>query len=251
MHIAKSILTGVFFLACGTTTGFAQERVEDTVNAVIQPLMKQQDIAGMAVHAIENPAKLYGRAIDVVSDLVGATFLPSDGQASPSDITLSLAKGARMHGARIHEGVRVLGFAMDGGLEGSLVEGEEIQRSPERLFVAGAKDPLVLRPHTAERYLVEQIRDEAHRFAITGHRGRRQKARNTSRLEDIPGIGPRRRGNLLRHFGGLAGLKAAGVEEISRVDGVNDALAERIYATLHGLDAVEDGSRQDATRSDR
>ncbi|MGH8085799.1 MAG: excinuclease ABC subunit UvrC [Lysobacter sp.] len=98
--------------------------------------------------------------------------------------------------------------------------------------------------------LVQQVRDEAHRFAITGHRGRRQKVRNTSRLEDIPGIGPRRRGNLLRHFGGLAGLKAAGVEEISRVDGVNDALAERIYATLHGLETVDGGSRTDATRSD-
>lgn len=84
--------------------------------------------------------------------------------------------------------------------------------------------------------LIQQVRDEAHRFAITGHRGRRQKARNTSRLEDIAGIGPRRRGNLLRHFGGLGGLKAAGVEEISRVEGVNHALAERIYATLHGLD---------------
>ena len=98
--------------------------------------------------------------------------------------------------------------------------------------------------------LVQQVRDEAHRFAITGHRGRRQKARNTSRREDIPGIGPRRRGNLLRHFGGLGGLKAAGVEEISRVEGVNAALAERIYATLHGLDTVDGGSRPAATRSD-
>ena len=98
--------------------------------------------------------------------------------------------------------------------------------------------------------LVQQVRDEAHRVAITGHRGRRQKARNTSRLEDIPGIGPRRRGNLLRHFGGLGGLKAAGVEEISRVEGVNAALAERIYATLHGLDTVDGGSRPAATRSD-
>jgi excinuclease ABC subunit C len=83
--------------------------------------------------------------------------------------------------------------------------------------------------------LIQQVRDEAHRFAITGHRGKRQKARTTSKLEDIAGIGPRRRASLLKHFGGLAGLKAAGVEEIARVEGVNHALAQRIYANLHGL----------------
>ncbi len=93
--------------------------------------------------------------------------------------------------------------------------------------------------------LVQQVRDEAHRFAITGHRGRRQKARNTSRLEDIAGIGPRRRASLLKHFGGLGGLKAAGAEQIAQVEGINAALAQRIYATLHGLDAGGSDRRQD------
>jgi len=118
---------------------------------------------------------------------------------------------------------------------------EELLLPDGRCVRPGAESPAL--------QFIQQVRDEAHRFAITGHRGRRQKARNTSRLEDIPGIGPRRRANLLRHFGGLGGLKAAGVEEISRVEGVNAALAERIYATLHGLESANGGVAQ-ATRSD-
>ena len=76
-----------------------------------------------------------------------------------------------------------------------------------------------------------------HHHETGGHRGRRQKTRETSRLEDIAGIGPRRRASLLKHFGGLAGLKEAGAEEISRVEGVSAALAARIYASLHGLES--------------
>jgi excinuclease ABC subunit C len=115
-----------------------------------------------------------------------------------------------------------------------VAKGEERRAGHEQLLLPDGRE---LRPgaESPALQLVQQVRDEAHRFAITGHRGRRQKARATSRLEDIPGIGPRRRANLLRHFGGLAGLKQAGSEEIARVEGINAALAERIYATLHGL----------------
>lgn len=117
-----------------------------------------------------------------------------------------------------------------------VAKGEERRPGHETLVLADGRE---VRPGAASPalQLIQQVRDEAHRFAITGHRGKRQKARMTSKLEDIPGIGPRRRASLLKHFGGLAGLKAAGADEIARVEGINAALAERIYANLHGLPA--------------
>ena len=126
----------------------------------------------------------------------------------------------------------------DLGVENVLLVGvaKGVERRPgeETLVLPDGRE---LRPGAASPALqfIQQVRDEAHRFAITGHRGRRQKARMTSKLEDIPGIGPRRRASLLKHFGGLAGLKSAGESEIARVEGINAALAARIYANLHGL----------------
>lgn len=81
--------------------------------------------------------------------------------------------------------------------------------------------------------LIQQIRDEAHRFAITGHRGKRAKKRQTSVLEDIKGLGPKRRKQLLTHFGGLRRLQKAGVEDISAVPGISQELALRVYDELH------------------
>ena len=103
------------------------------------------------------------------------------------------------------------------------------KRSPERLFVPNKKEPIVLKPHTSELFLIERIRDEAHRFAITAHRKKRKKKSMGSILEKIEGVGPKTRQALLRHFGSVRKIQAASVEELRASAGVGPEMANTIY----------------------
>jgi excinuclease ABC subunit C len=121
-------------------------------------------------------------------------------------------------------GIHVIGVA----------KGPGRRAGEETLILADSGRQLHPGPASPALHLVAAVRDEAHRFAISAHRKRREKARERSVLEDVPGIGARRRTALLKAFGGLGGVEAAGVEELTQVKGIDRGLAERIYAALHG-----------------
>ena len=135
--------------------------------------------------------------------------------------------------------------------KGRFVKGD-IERSPERVFLPGQKNPVVLRQNTSELHLLARLRDEAHRFAITFHRKLRRERNFRSVLEEIPGIGDKRKRALLAHFGSLKRIRAATVEEIAQVEGFNLQLAERVqrflaaqWAEVEAREAAEGGAELD------
>jgi len=101
------------------------------------------------------------------------------------------------------------------------------------LFLAGEEQPFTFPKESPALHLLQQIRDEAHRFAITNHRQQRTKQRKSSTLESIEGIGAKRRQLLLKHFGGLQGVKKAGIEDLKQISGISEQLAKKIYEHFH------------------
>jgi excinuclease ABC subunit C len=170
--------------------------------------------------------------------------------AAPGDDYAALreAVGRRYRRVRKEEGKLPDLILIDGG-KGQLNEAvaalEELQldhlvvvgvakgpaRKPglEHLYKKGSDRPIALAPDSPALHLIQQIRDEAHRFAISGHRARRKRARNTSVLEGVSGIGAKRRQRLLTEFGGLQAVARAGIEDLARVRGIDRALAQAIY----------------------
>lgn len=114
-----------------------------------------------------------------------------------------------------------------------VAKGPERKAGMETLFLSGCSNPIILSPDSPALHLIQQIRDEAHRFAITGHRQRRAKARTTSPLEGVKGLGPKRRQQLLKQFGGLHEVARAGVDDLCQLPGISRELAQRIYDLFH------------------
>ena len=149
--------------------------------------------------------------------------------AAPDILFIDGGKGQLSQALEVMEELQMTDMMLVGVAKG-------VERRPglEQLFVNDSKTALQLSSGSLALHLIQQIRDEAHRFAITGHRKRRQKARTRSPLEDIPGLGPKRRQALLKHFGGMRGITRASIDELAKINGISKTLAELVYNALHG-----------------
>lgn len=147
----------------------------------------------------------------------------------PDILLIDGGKGQLAEAAAVLEELQIEGVLIIG-----VAKGAERRPGAETLFLSQSGLPFILPADSPALHLIQQIRDEAHRFAITGHRARRGKARSRSPLEDIAGLGPKRRRLLLSQFGGLQEVARAGVEDLAKVRGISHELAERIYQAFHG-----------------
>ena len=150
-----------------------------------------------------------------------------ENEKRPDILFIDGGKGQVRQALEVIEALQISAVSVIG-----ITKGEGRKAALDTLTIGKCK--IELAPHSSALHLIQQIRDEAHRFAIAGHRQRRQKARTRSPLEDIAGLGVKRRQNLLKQFGGLRAITIASIDELSKVTGISRKLAEKIYDVFHG-----------------
>ncbi len=207
----------------------------------ISHTMGEATVASCVVFDTQGPAKADYRRFNIKDITPGDDYaamrqallrrytrLQQEEGKLPDILFIDGGKGQLTQAEQVLAELQVEGVTLIGVAKG-------VDRKPglETLFLSGQEQPLILPADSPALLLVQQIRDEAHRFAITGHRQRRAKARTTSVLEGIKGLGAKRRHLLLKQFGGLQELTRAGVEDLTRVHGISSELAQRIYDVLH------------------
>ncbi len=201
----------------------------------------EQTVASCVVFDRQGPAKSAYRRFNIDGIRPGDDYAAlaqattrryqriKDGEVEAPDVLF--IDGGKGQVAAVREALAKL--AMDSIRIVGVAKGPDRKPGMEVLIPAETGRPIMLPPHSPALLLIQQIRDEAHRFAVTGHRQRRSKAKQHSTLEDIAGLGPKRRQQLLRQFGGLREISRAGVDALSSVDGISHQLAQRIYDTFH------------------
>jgi excinuclease ABC subunit C len=202
----------------------------------------EQTVASCVVFGREGPIKSDYRRFNITGITPGDDYAAMrqallrrfkrlrEGEGKAPDLLLiDGGRGQLTQAIEVLAELELAGLALLG-----VAKGGERRAGEEGLWRPAALAPLRPPGHRPAALLIQQIRDEAHRFAISGHRARRGKQQTQSVLDDVAGIGPKRRKALLQNFGGLRGLERAGVEELMRVEGISRALAQRIYEKLHG-----------------
>ena len=248
-HQFVSILVGMSLLLTACGAGSAATPTAEQIPTVIADSTIIAEGRLEPVHYAEIAFTASGR----ISEVLVEDTIPPDLTSGSDDFASLREVLGRRFGRALEEGTALPDLVLIDGGRGQLnvacdvfaelglsevplvavAKGEERRPGMEQLVRVGQAEPLRLMSDDPALHLVQQIRDEAHRFAITGHRARRARSRSKSSLEEIPGIGARRRQSLLSRFGGLRGVLAASIEDLASVPGISRTLAEKIHQELH------------------
>ena len=198
-------------------------------------------VASCVVFGVEGPVKSDYRRFNIAGIQPGDDYAAMyqalirrykrirDGEiAAPDLLLIDGGKGQLAEAGKVLDQLGLAGIVLVG-----VAKGADRRPGQEQLFMRGRDTPIILPPDSAALHLIQRVRDEAHRFAIAGHRRKRAKRHSQSILETIPGLGPVKRRELLKQFGGLQGILRAGIEDFVQIRGLGRDLAEVIYEHLH------------------